>query len=519
MIASVQQDKKVQAPQGKTKPRAAVVGGGISGMTAALQLMKAGYDVDIYEGSHRAGGKIHTVSMKDGKGLSDHGGEFIDSDQKHIIELAKELKVPLIEANETTNTRYRMPNGTILTDETFMAAYRPISRLVYEDKLAMAKDPTGVRARHLDSMSVNDYLKELNARIPDNRTWMQRFWKKKPSVSSDVIKMAAQAYAAESMRPASQLSALQFMHETACESGDLIPSDCKYRVDGGTERLTKALEKELIRRKANFHFDSRVTGLSKEDGKFTLDVGDQPTEPYDKVVMGVQPHQLASIKGMDKFLPPEELQALQNLQGTAGSKLTVRSRVPVKNDGFFISSMGYEVWKRAPGEVVFMVGDDLSQKYKPDDLKKAIMDDYAKAHNSTATAMFDTKNVDFHGPDANNVCYWSAAQGQYLALRETAQSIDIVAQREGLGFVGAYLPGEIQMEDGADSANCMGHGVESAYRAVHCMTGHEKAREQALAQAQEVDMSMPEGSGGFVPPSGGQSPKGGSGRRTTSTRL
>src|SRR5258706_11846405 len=41
-------------------PRIAIIGGGISGLNAALTLQDAGYASAIYEGSSRPGGRIHS---------------------------------------------------------------------------------------------------------------------------------------------------------------------------------------------------------------------------------------------------------------------------------------------------------------------------------------------------------------------------------------------------------------------------------------------------------------------------
>ncbi len=50
---------------GKIKRRIAILGGGISGLTAAYELLRAGHEVTILEASHRAGGRVFTVRHGD----------------------------------------------------------------------------------------------------------------------------------------------------------------------------------------------------------------------------------------------------------------------------------------------------------------------------------------------------------------------------------------------------------------------------------------------------------------------
>src|SRR5712691_6703049 len=74
--------------------RIAIIGGGISGLNAALTLQDAGITSTVYEASGRVGGRMHsdTTSWLNGQ-TSEHCGELIDSGHKTILGLASRFKL------------------------------------------------------------------------------------------------------------------------------------------------------------------------------------------------------------------------------------------------------------------------------------------------------------------------------------------------------------------------------------------------------------------------------------------
>jgi monoamine oxidase len=91
--------------------RIVILGGGISGLTAAYELTKAGYDCTVLESSHRCGGRVMTVrhgALIDEIGnpqvckFDDEphlyfncGAARIPSSHKNVLHYCKELQVPL----------------------------------------------------------------------------------------------------------------------------------------------------------------------------------------------------------------------------------------------------------------------------------------------------------------------------------------------------------------------------------------------------------------------------------------
>jgi monoamine oxidase len=72
-----------------------VVGAGLTGLTTAYELRKAGVDVLLLEAAPRAGGRIQTVSFPDGTHVEAHMEEYWE--RSPAYPLLKELKLPLEE--------------------------------------------------------------------------------------------------------------------------------------------------------------------------------------------------------------------------------------------------------------------------------------------------------------------------------------------------------------------------------------------------------------------------------------
>ncbi|MCW5937534.1 MAG: FAD-dependent oxidoreductase [Fimbriimonadaceae bacterium] len=69
--------------------RIVVVGAGIAGLRCAQLLERAGHEVHVLEARGRVGGRLATVSLKEG--FYEAGGEWIDADQARVLSLLAEF--------------------------------------------------------------------------------------------------------------------------------------------------------------------------------------------------------------------------------------------------------------------------------------------------------------------------------------------------------------------------------------------------------------------------------------------
>lgn len=93
-----------------TKVDVVVVGGGLSGLSAAFDVQKAGYTCVVLEARDRVGGKTWSQPSANGKGVVDMGAAWINStNQSKMYSLAQRLGLELILQNTVGNA---MMDGT-----------------------------------------------------------------------------------------------------------------------------------------------------------------------------------------------------------------------------------------------------------------------------------------------------------------------------------------------------------------------------------------------------------------------
>jgi len=158
--------------------RAAVVGAGLSGLTAGYRLQQAGWDVDVFEATDTPGGRVQTVRA-DGYAI-DTGASALGSTYHSYIALARELGVELrptapfiaIRRGGTTHLldMDHMARSGIRTPLLSLRAKLKTTRLVADVAVAKARgllDYTDLsKAAPLDTESARAYAtRALSAEI------------------------------------------------------------------------------------------------------------------------------------------------------------------------------------------------------------------------------------------------------------------------------------------------------------------------------------------------------------------
>jgi monoamine oxidase len=264
----------------RSSARIGIVGGGIAGLSAALQLQDHQVASTVFEASDRIGGRMHS----DASGYWDNGqvsefcGELIDTGHKTIRGLAQRFKLPLVDLLAA------QPSGTSDT-LWFLGASYPLAQAdadfqamqgVLTADLKAASYPTlynsfTAAGKVLDNLSVYDWIE---SRVPGGH-----------SSPLGLLLDAAynEEYGAETTDQASLNLIYLLGYQPNANSFEVFGvSDERFHIVGGNEKLPRAIAATL----PDVRTGRRMTSVATNaDGSVTLGFDDGATERFDHVIL------------------------------------------------------------------------------------------------------------------------------------------------------------------------------------------------------------------------------------------
>lgn len=154
-------------PQGRAG-RIVVIGAGFSGLAAAYELTRAGYDVTVVEARNRVGGRVISFSdIVPGKTV-EGGGELIGSNHPAWVGYAKQFKLDFLDVSEEDLEFPIVLNGKRLTSEESEALWEEMEKAfagVYTDAGRVDADRpwTAQNAEALDRRTLASWIDGIDA--------------------------------------------------------------------------------------------------------------------------------------------------------------------------------------------------------------------------------------------------------------------------------------------------------------------------------------------------------------------
>ncbi len=471
-------------------PRVAIVGAGISGLTAALTLQDNGLGATVYEASSRIGGRMHSdlSGYWAESQVSEFCGELIDTEHETIRKLADRFHVPvddLLAAQPRGSTdTYWFLNGRYTVAQAD-ADFVPVRKAVTKDYIAAGDttlwnkyNPAGYA---LDHMSVYDWIE---TRVPGGHL-------------SSFGQLLDAAYKIEYGAETTEQSSLNLVYMLADQPSAMGfavtgMSDERYHIKGGNERLPKAIAGVL----PNISLGWRLTAIEARTDHTVALSFQTPTGSKqvvaDRVILTLPFAVLRTLDISKAGFDSMKRKAINELGAGRTAKLQLQFRSRYWNgrgpwgisNGNSFADLGYQdTWDAsraqggAAGIIVNYTGGDTAGAFQPSSpYSHADTDPEVAAYSCAFLRQFETLfpgiSAEWNGRatlsasflDPYLLCsysYWKV--GQYTAF----SGYEGVPQG-AIHFAGEHCSQSFQgfMEGGASE------GKRAALEVVHAHAGH-----------------------------------------------
>jgi len=269
-----------------------VVGAGLAGLTAAVELQKQGMAVTLLEGQERVGGRVLTVrdGFVDGQ-YAEAGAEFIDEDHEEIRRLIRSLRLRLIPVLQggfgfalSSGGRVRRLSG----DGMWKRLAEQLAPMIRAYRLTEQRWD-GLVAAALGARSVAEWMKSrrLPAELREMLVGLRGFFLADPS----------------------DLSLLSLVDQVASGSPG---KGGMYRIAGGNDRLPEALAAMLSDRLLLRH-EVLAVSRSKQSVRVRVRAGYRESWLRADYVVLALPATKVRTLDIKPALPPEQSAAFSTL--------------------------------------------------------------------------------------------------------------------------------------------------------------------------------------------------------------
>lgn len=247
-----------------------ILGAGIAGLHAAYILKQSNIEATVYESSGRTGGRMYTAKNMLAPGITTElGGEFIDSNHKDVLNLAKEFDLQLLdtELDKDLIKQVFYFGGKKFIVADLENALRPFVASIKQDIDSLPETITYQNygsAAKWDAISITDYLKLKG-------------------ISGWLYDMFCVAFTTEYGLDANEQSAINLLWLLVPEKiGEELfgESDERYKIKGGNQLIVDELAKRVGLIKTNH----TITAIHSNAKGFSVHFSNQEVKEFDYLI-------------------------------------------------------------------------------------------------------------------------------------------------------------------------------------------------------------------------------------------
>jgi monoamine oxidase len=287
--------------------RVCIVGGGLAGLTTALQLKKAGVPFRVFEANARAGGRVYTLRDANAASQSvELGAAFFSPHQEALMSLLKELKLK------------SEPSGVSGLPRVAPFASPSFVREVTKSQKNAFKILQKEKPEQLDSLSLAEFGQHFRASLtPEWLFWSERACQMIWGIEKENLSLLAWFERMKTWKPDPV-------------AGIWSPwTENNLRVEGGSQNLVQSLLERIsgIIPEQTYRARQRLIEITQEAIGFRLSFEtSKGIEHYttNKVVFALPFSVLSEIAGIDKIgLSGEQVHAIKKWKMGTQSKVLI----------------------------------------------------------------------------------------------------------------------------------------------------------------------------------------------------
>jgi monoamine oxidase len=323
------------------KPKIAIIGSGLAGLTAALRLDQKNYQIEVYEARRRVGGRVFTALMKNAKDdylAVELGGQNIaDGDRAdNILNLARQLDLEI--ATESI---------TISSLVYFEKKYQDFNQLLLQLNFPPNKIDEIVDNAALNSVSI---LEVINKLFENNALAKMVFSSRlKTDEGLDVSKQSIYH----------NIDTLKCMLKGGISMAHQAYNHEQYSIKtiaGGNAKLPLKIA-EILDKK--IHLGKALVKVTKQQQQIKLCFSDDSEAICDKLLLAIPASTYCNIKFDDNIIPEGQLSKISNLQYGSNYKILLPAEYGIINYKSVISDKGISFFNDHKAMMVMYLSEDL----------------------------------------------------------------------------------------------------------------------------------------------------------------